>query len=234
MNKKNISERLQLVASFLPKRAFFADIGSDHAYLPCFVCINDKYAKAIAGEINEGPYQSAKRTVEELKLQEQIEVRKGNGLAVIKETEVSHVVIAGMGGSLISTILAEGKANLKKVERIIAQPNVDADTVRKWFFNNNYHLVDEKIIKEDGRIYEVLVGIRGNAGESPYTKENLDRELLFGPFLLREKTEPFKEKWRSELEKKLLALEQIKKAKILDENKINQFKSEIAAIEEVL
>lgn len=233
MNENTLSERLHLVASFLPKSAHFADIGSDHAYLPCFVCINDPSAQAIAGEINEGPFLSAKRTVDELELNERIEVRKGNGLEILHDGEVSELVIAGMGGGLITNILEQGKNKLSGVNRIIVQPNMDAHVIRKWFRENAYELVNEKIISEDGHIYEVLVADQGE-GNSVYEEEYVSKQLLFGPFLLQEKSEPFKQKWNGEKQKRENALSQMTKAKQPDTVKIKKFQLEIQEIQEVL
>ncbi|WP_226036925.1 tRNA (adenine(22)-N(1))-methyltransferase [Aquibacillus saliphilus] len=233
MNKKTLSKRLQQVASFLPEQAVFADIGSDHAYLPCFVCMRDQQAIAIAGEINEGPYQAAKRTVDELNLTDRIEVRKGNGLEVIEQSEVNQVVIAGMGGSLITTILEDGKSKLSEVQRIVVQPNVDAISIRKWFFMNGYRLVNEEIIEEDGHIYEILVADKGSS-KKPYTESHIQKEFLFGPYLLEKRSSPFIQRWLSEKEKREKAVKQMKEATVLDEEKILRFESEIKLIEEVL
>uniref|UniRef100_UPI0030C7B563 tRNA (adenine(22)-N(1))-methyltransferase TrmK n=1 Tax=Enterococcus faecium TaxID=1352 RepID=UPI0030C7B563 len=62
---------------------------------------------------------------------------------------------------------------------------------------NEWELVSEKILKEDGKIYEILAAVRG-VPESPYSR-NKEMELLFGPYLLKEKNQVFQEKW--ELEK---------------------------------
>ncbi|MDC3415544.1 tRNA (adenine(22)-N(1))-methyltransferase [Aquibacillus salsiterrae] len=233
MNQLMLSERLKTVATYIPKKANFADIGSDHAYLPCYVCTKDIEAKAIAGEVNEGPFQSAVTNVKHYNLSSRIDVRKGNGLAILKESEVEQIVIAGMGGSLITTILEEGKAKLDKVNRIITQPNVDASSIRTWFYQNGFDLVKERIVKEDGHIYEVLVADRGNAN-SNYHPTLVKKQLLFGPLLLQEKSEPFIEKWQVEKDRKERAVKQMMQAKELDHAKLDCFKEEIQMIKEVL
>lgn len=232
MNEKALSRRLEIVASYLPAGAFFADIGSDHAYLPTSVCTKDPSAKAIAGEINEGPYQAAKRQVDKLGLNNKVKVVKGNGLSVITNDDpVDHVIIAGMGGGLIRTILSEGREKLHYVKRIIVQPNVDAEIVRTWFDEHGFTISAEEIIKEDGHIYEIIVA---DLTEKPAQYENRNKALMFGPYLIKEKNEAFKEKWLIEKLKRERILAQIKHATVIDQKKVNRLKNEVNVIEEVL
>ena len=66
-----------------------------------------------------------------------------------------------MGGSLIATILEKGKDRLQHVNRLIVQPNLHAMAIREWAVSNNWKLVNEQILKEDGKIYEILVLEKG-------------------------------------------------------------------------
>lgn len=198
MNTDKLSERLATVADYIPKGSRMADIGSDHAYLPCHMVKKGDVRYAIAGEVAEGPFQSALKQVQLEGLTESIVVRKGDGLEVIQPGEVDCITIAGMGGTLITSILEAGKEKLVNVERLILQPNVGAHAIRRWLSEHNWKLVSESILKEDGKIYEVLVA-QNAAGEEVYSDHH-ERELLFGPYLLKEKNEAFREKW--ELEKK--------------------------------
>ncbi|WP_042223435.1 tRNA (adenine(22)-N(1))-methyltransferase [Oceanobacillus manasiensis] len=229
----NLSERLKQVASFLPTGALFADIGSDHAYLPCYVCLQDQTSQAIAGEVNEGPYESALRTVQQFKMDDRIDVRLGNGLAVLDQQEVNQLVIAGMGGSLIRNILEEGKDKLDAVNHIIAQPNIDARSVRKWFIENGYVLENEGILEENGHIYEILSAKR-DIRKSPYQEEIKERQLLFGPYLMREKNTAFFNKWLHEYEKLQRVLVQMEEAKVKDQAKVLQFNLELKWMEEII
>src|SRR5699024_3904368 len=96
-----LSRRLQTVANYLPKGAFFADIGTDHAHLLCYVYMNDETASAIASVVAAGPYELAKNTVSRYQLSDVIDVRKGDGVEVIKGENIAQLVISCMGGTLI-------------------------------------------------------------------------------------------------------------------------------------
>ncbi|MEC5422234.1 tRNA (adenine(22)-N(1))-methyltransferase TrmK [Virgibacillus sp. C22-A2] len=234
INSIKLSERLKTIASFLPKGTVFADIGSDHAYLPCFVCLQDKTAKAIAGEVNEGPFNSAKDTVATCNLTSVIEVRLGNGLQVINEKdEIKQLVIAGMGGALIRMILEEGKKKLSSVQRIIAQPNVDARSVRKWLIEHRFMITNEAIIEESGHIYEIIVADKINI-INPDNEDISEKQLLFGPLLMENKPKAFYSKWKLEYEKLQHVIEQMKKAKKVNEEKIIRYEFELQLIREVI
>lgn len=229
----NLSKRLSTIASFISTGTYFADIGSDHAYLPCYVCLHDRTITAIAGEINEGPYNSALETVRSYDLESHVKVRLGDGLEVIKNEQVQEVVIAGMGGSLIKNILTSGNQQLEKVSRIITQPNIGEENVRIWFMHNGYTLIDEQIIEENNLYYEILVGEKGNK-KSPYQKEIEAKQLFFGPILLKNQSEQFLNKWTFNRKKYEQIIKDMKHAKHKDEAKIKQFETKLAWITEVV
>ena len=198
MNVDKLSNRLERVSTYIPSGAILADIGSDHAYLPCYAIKEGIASSAIAGEVVEGPFQSAVTQVKESGLEGQIAVRKGNGLEVLTPGEASAITICGMGGSLISRILDEGKEKLSGKERLILQPNIGSQFIREWLMNEGWQLIAEEILEEDGKIYEILVAEKGEP-RKPYANQNIEAAILMGPYLLKAQNDVFKKKWNQEL-----------------------------------
>lgn len=228
---KQISTRLETIASFINPHTVLADIGSDHAYLPAYVCLHDETIEAIAGEVSKGPYERAKETVTMYKLQDRIHVRLGSGLSVITEDDnVSTIVIAGMGGGLIASILTEGKAILPHIERLILQPNTNGYIVRKTVLANGFTLTEETLVDENEHIYEIIVANRLGKDPSPLT----EKELLFGPLLMEESSDIFKKKWQVEYDKLNYVMEQLKKSKTDTSKELQRYETKANWMEEIL
>lgn len=155
-----LSKRLQAIADYVTEGSIVADIGSDHALLPVYLLQNEKCSFVIAGELNSGPFHAAKKQAAAAGLNHLLDVRQGDGLSVLTgEGEADTVTIAGMGGSLITDILEDGRVNgkLHGVRKLILQPNVGEEAVRRWLAKHEWYLIEEAIIEEDGKIYEMLV-----------------------------------------------------------------------------
>ena len=155
-----------------------ADIGSDHAYLPIYLVQRGQVIGAVAGEVNEGPYRGADQHVRSFGLAGRISVRKGDGLAVIQPGEVACITIAGMGGGTIKEILSAGELKLQGVSRLVLSPQGDGDTLRRWLQAHGWMIVDEDMLIEDEKIYEIVVAERGEMNLTD------PLELEFGPILL--------------------------------------------------
>lgn len=233
-----LSARLQFIANLISRNESFADIGSDHAYLPTYVCLRDEHARAIAGEVVQGPYESALQTVEKYNLHNRIDVRLGNGLDVIsKQDRINEIVIAGMGGTLIANILHDGKDKLRTINRLIIQPNNNEMKVRKAFLKLDFVLTAEYILEENKLLYEILVAERKEItkADTPYELPLKNKQLLFGPFLSEERSPVFVKKWRNEHNKLIKTIEQMERSKDKDvQMKIKSFQQKISWIKEVI
>ena len=100
-----LQPRLQLLADLVPQDARFADIGTDHGYLPVWLLQQGRIVSAIAADIGEEPLQHARRTAEEYGIGK-IEFRLCDGLKGIQPQEADTIVIAGMGGETMIHILS--------------------------------------------------------------------------------------------------------------------------------
>ena len=196
MNEIKLSKRLKAVADYVDKGARLADIGSDHAYLPTYLVQKNEVEFAVAAEVVKGPFEIAKNHVAQANLKENIQVRLANGLAAIENVDkIDTIVIAGMGGILISEILEAGKGKLSSVKRLILQANNHGDTLRQWLIEHQFVIKAEQILLEAGKFYEIIVA-EPTTNENPVLSAN---DLLFGPFLSKEKSVIFQQKWQKEL-----------------------------------
>ncbi len=148
--------RLKLLADKVPKCNVAADIGTDHAYIPIYLIQHGVCKKAIASDVKIGPVKVAEKNINLYKMNNQIETRLGSGLDTICENEADTIIIAGMGGTLLTELL---KANAQKActaTSLILQPMNDLDVVRKWLFENKFDIYDEELAAEGEKVYCVI------------------------------------------------------------------------------
>lgn len=218
MNEHTLSMRLERVAAHMPAGARLADIGSDHGYLPVALMRRGAIAAAVAGEVAQTPFHAAIRTVRDNGLEQQITVRQANGLAAIEAAdEITAISICGMGGETIRDILESGKARLSGRERLILQPNGGEQPLRQWLMENNYRILCEELLRENGFYYEIIVAER--AGPVLYTAE----ELYFGPLQMQARSPVFLGKWQRMLLEKQKVLASFARARqAVPEDKVQE------------
>lgn len=231
MNSEKLSKRLSRVAQFVIKYGSkpirLADIGSDHAYLPANLALNNHIDHAIAGEVVEGPYQSAVSEVSKQGLEDIIEVRYGDGLEVVQlGDQINTVTICGMGGILIRDILQRGHQNLSDSHLLVLQPNMAEYQLREWLMTNNYKIIDEDIIQEGRHYYEMIV-----ATQSDQTVNYDEEDLFFGPINLTNPPIAFLSKWQEQLVKEKYILESMSSSQTVDREKIKNQEDKIKLIE---
>lgn len=193
-HKITISKRLLAIANMIDKKSIVADVGCDHAMLDVYLSNNNLVKKSIACDVAPGPLKEAKKNVM-LYNAFNVEVRLGNGLdAINKEDNVNTVVISGLGSQKIIEILNFGAEKLKNVSTIIIQSNTGYDKVRSSLNKIGYYVKDEILVKEHGIIYVI---IKFQKGKVKY----VNKELYFGPVLLKNKNNLFKELIQSEINK---------------------------------
>lgn len=162
-----LTPRLKIIADSIKGYDTVADIGSDHAYLPIYLVKNGQIKSAIATDINKGPVEISKKRLKGHKVEGSVSVRRGNGLEAIAPGETEVIVIAGMGGILISDILDKDKGVAESAKLLILQPMRDSDRVRKWLLRHGFEISDEELVKEQDKIYEVIWAKPGAEVKAP-------------------------------------------------------------------
>lgn len=155
-----MSPRLQLLADWVRPGARFADIGTDHAYLPVWLRLHGRAAFAIACDLREGPLARARETGRTFGA-EGISYRLGNGLAVVSPEEADTIAIAGMGGENIAAILAAAPWTADGAHTLLLQPQSRAETLRAFLAGHGYAIRREALVEDRGTLYPVMEAVGG-------------------------------------------------------------------------
>lgn len=158
-----------------------ADVGTDHALIPIYLIRQKVCKKVIATDINYGPLEKAQVNIKKYNLQNMIQLRRGNGLSILEGEKVDCLVISGMGGLLIKKILSEGKDIIKYVGRLVLQPNGAEYELRKSFYDIGLSIVDEQLIRDRSKYYQIIVCHPGNMKKYDFI------ELDIGPKIIQKK-----------------------------------------------
>ena len=186
----NLTPRLLKIASLVPQDSVLADVGTDHAYVPVYCILNGICSGALAMDINEGPLKNAEETVKNYGVSDRVELRLSDGLCKMEAHEADTVVIAGMGGLLIKSILE--KADLKEGTTLILQPMLAQKELREYLYANGISITDEYLAKEDNKIYNIFVAKVGYKTEYTFDDILIGRNVcqnspdLFGFYKYKE------------------------------------------------
>ncbi len=186
MRTIHLDKRLSAAAELVRSGGIVADIGTDHGYLPVYLLQTGKILRAVAADINAGPLASAKETVTACGLQERVELRQSDGLKNIDVSDITDIVIAGMGGELICQIIGECPKLQDPAKRLILQPMTHAGTVRRFLYQNGFRILEERAAIDGAYAYCILLAAyTGNPREISLLEEwvgempmNLDKDSL--------------------------------------------------------
>lgn len=156
-----LSKRLQAVANFVTKGNTVADIGTDHGYIPIYLCEEGITPRAIAMDINQGPLKRAEENIQLHGLNNRITTRLSDGVTALSKEESDTVIIAGMGGGLVKKILSEGTEVLKSVKEFVLQPQSELKEVREFLRENHYCIIDEDMVLDGGKYYPIMKVVHG-------------------------------------------------------------------------
>jgi len=173
-----LTSRLQLLADWVPQGAAFADIGTDHAYLPVWLVVNGRVSHAIASDLRKGPLQRARETGRTYGA-EGIDYRLGSGLDTVQPHEADTIAIAGMGGENIASILSAAPWTADGHHTLLLAPHTKAEQLRRYLMEHGYAILREALVRDRGTLYPVM---EVTAGEMTLT----EGQIWGGAKLLRD------------------------------------------------
>ena len=156
-----LDNRLVAVARWVQSGQVMADIGTDHAYLPCWLVLNGVCPKAIATDVAEGPYLRALQTVTDLDLRAKVDIRLGPGLKVLGRGEAATIVMAGMGGRLICELLQADMEKAAAASRLILQAQREPELVRSWLIGHGWRIIGDDLARDGKMWYNIIIAERG-------------------------------------------------------------------------
>lgn len=184
MEQIKINDRLLTAIPFVREAKRFADIGTDHAYLPIYLISNGIINSAIAADINQGPLDKANENIIKYGFSNQITTVLCDGLSKIDPDSVDDIAIFGMGGELIIKIIDEAAWTKDHNKRLILQPMTHPEKLREYLAKNGFQILGETISYDRGKIYQTIC-----AQYDGITRKYDDFTLAFGEFILKEKNQ---------------------------------------------
>ncbi|MBQ9993105.1 MAG: SAM-dependent methyltransferase [Clostridia bacterium] len=171
----SLGGRLSTCAEFVRRGSRFADIGTDHAYLPVWLVKMGLVQSAIASDINEGPIEAAKEHIAMYGAGDKVRTIVADGLKGVRPDEADDIVIAGMGGELIARILNDAPWVRDGRYRLILQPMTHPERLRRYLVENGFCILDEKAVCEGRKVYTTIL-----AAYSEEKRACTERDIYLG------------------------------------------------------
>ena len=160
-----LTPRLSAALEMLKGYDTVADIGCDHGRLAAALLQSGACAKVIASDISKASLEKAKCLLDKIGLADRVSFRQGDGLTVLKDHECDAIAMLGMGGTLMCRILDAGSISLSGVKAIIFQPMRAQDDIRRYLYEHCYQIVEDHIILDQKRYYQIFKAIPGSEPE---------------------------------------------------------------------
>lgn len=155
-----MDKRLLTIANLIRKNKVVCDIGTDHAYLPCYLINKGICPFVYACDINEKPLLSAKTNVTANGLNDKIRLVLSNGLEKLNPDDIDDIVIAGMGGELIFEILTgvswTTQSQSKRDKMYILQPMTNVEFLRKNLYTQGFEILSETPVIDNKHFYTIM------------------------------------------------------------------------------
>ena len=157
MINATLDKRLLSCADFVRAGAVFADIGTDHGYLPLFLLKEGRIERAYLSDVNSGPLSSAERNAKAEGLSGKCEFILADGASALCDKGITDYAICGMGGELISRIIEDAPHLFTEGIRLILQPMTKQECVRRFLLSHGFTVITERFSFDSGKYYATIV-----------------------------------------------------------------------------
>ena len=157
MINSTLDKRLLSCADYVRAGAVFADIGTDHGYLPIFLLKAGRIKRAYLSDVNSGPLSSAERNARIEGLSDKCEFILTDGAASLIGKEITDYAICGMGGELISRIIEDAPHLKDQSLRLILQPMTKQEHLRRYLASSGFAVIDEHFSYDSGKYYVTML-----------------------------------------------------------------------------
>ncbi len=230
-----LTQRLMAMATQVEEGESVADIGTDHGYLPMYLHKEGITSKVIMADVSKGSLKKARVNCSDICPNETFDFRLGNGLKVIERGEVDNIVIAGMGGVLITEILGKDIGKTKTFKKLILQPRTAQGRLRFWLVRKGFKIVKEQLVKEGRFICEVITAVPGEALEDMKLEEGPDAIQWEVPHWITEIEGPLTQEFlQRKLDRENRILTSMENSKTIKPSDIKVIKENIKYIESLM
>ena len=163
----HLSKRLQTVVSLVSPGHTVADVGCDHAHTGIYLVQAGISPRVIAMDLRPGPLEKAKENVLAEGVAEEIDLRLSDGLQALTEGETDTVLISGMGGPLILSILEKALSKARAAKELILSPQSDLEGFREGLSKLGFGVTETLIVREDKFyfVFKAAYGVKDTAAE---------------------------------------------------------------------
>lgn len=160
-----LDERLSLAAALFEPCQWGADIGTDHAFLPCHLLRTGVCRRMIAADISEKALAHAQTTLARHGLLDRAELTLADGLDALTHP-CGCVSMMGMGGETMADILRRGNEKLQGAVLVLSA-HTELHLVRQAIGDIGYHIAQERLCRAAGRFYVLWRAEAGAEAPSP-------------------------------------------------------------------
>lgn len=168
-----LTDRLQMIADEINTGETMADIGTDHGFLPIYLWENRICPKVIMADVSRGSLDKARDNCTMLYPGEAFDLRLGNGLEVLSDGEVDTVVIAGMGGILMTQIMAADMNKTMSMGKYVLQPRISAGKLRHWLIASSFSITGDRLVREGRFICNIITAVTQPDRNTAKLQENI-------------------------------------------------------------